>query len=65
MKNSDEKEQVLKLSYEVILSSARYAYEPRINEDEAAAYQELIELLGLPPEVVSRIEAEVEEISGV
>lgn len=53
-----EREQVLKLSYEVIASSARTPDEATINEEEAAAYTRLVELLGLPEDVVRRLEAQ-------
>ena len=49
----EEKEQVLRLSYEVISSNS-------INEAESIVYQELLELLNLSPEIVAKIEAEVE-----
>lgn len=59
LKTQEEREQVLRLSYEVISTSARSQYEPNINEDEAEAYQELIQFLDLPEDVVNRIESEV------
>ncbi len=52
-----EREQLLKIAYDVIQSSARSPSEPVINEDEAAAYQQLVKMLNLPPEVVQRVEA--------
>lgn len=55
-----EKEFALRLSYEVIRASARTPQEDLINQDESRAYQKLIELLQLPPEVVTRIEAEAQ-----
>lgn len=54
-----ERELVLRLGYEVIGSSSRTSDEPKVNSEEAAAYQRLVQLLGLPSEVVQRIEAEV------
>jgi Tellurite resistance protein TerB len=56
--SAEEKELVLRLGYEVICSSARTPDEENINEDESAAYQKLVGLLGLPAETVQRIEAE-------
>lgn len=54
-----ERELVLRLGSEVIGSSSRTPDEPKVNSEEAAAYQRLVQLLGLPSEVVQRIEAEV------
>jgi hypothetical protein len=51
-----ERELVLKLGYQVISASARTPGEDRINQEEAAAYQRLVELLGLPQAVVQRVE---------
>jgi urea transport system ATP-binding protein len=45
----EEKEQVLQLSYEIISSDL-------INEPESILYQELFQLLELPPEIVVKIE---------
>ena len=56
--DTPEREQVLKLSYEVIASSARTPDEATINEEEAAAYTRLVALLGLPEDVVRRLEAQ-------
>lgn len=53
-----EKELVLKLGYQVISCSARTPNEPKVNVDEATAYQRLVELLNLPEETVQRLEAE-------
>ncbi len=52
LKNSAEKEKVLKLSYEIIQFHG-------INEREVSAYQELLELLNLPIEIVEKIETEI------
>jgi len=60
LKSTEERELVLKLSYEVISSSSRTPNEPNINQQETAAYEQLVQLLDLPPEVVRRLEAEVE-----
>ncbi len=59
LQSDAERKLVLKLGYEVIASSARTPEEPNINEEEAIAYQKLIDLLGLPPEVVEEIESAV------
>jgi len=47
---------VAQLGYQVINSSRRQPEEPKINRDEAAAFQRLIRLLGLS-------DAEIEEIT--
>ena len=59
LESQEERELVLQLGYEVIASSARTPDEPKINADEAAAYQKLVQLLNLPEDVVKRTEAEV------
>lgn len=56
----EEKELVLQIGYEVIGCSARTPEEDNINTDEAAAYQKLVDLLNLPPEVVQRVESGVQ-----
>ena len=58
LETQDEKELVLQLGYEVISSSSRTPDEPKINTEEAAAYQKLVQLLNLPEDSVKRIEAE-------
>jgi hypothetical protein len=58
LESQEEKELVLQLGYEVIASSSRTPDEPKINDEEAVAYQELVLLLNLPEDVVKRIEAE-------
>jgi hypothetical protein len=60
----EERELVLRLGYEVICSSARTPDEPIVNDEEAAAYQNLVTLLDLPVEVVERIEAEIGKSEG-
>lgn len=52
LESPELRETALKLSYEVICSN-------QINEREAGVYQELLELLALPPEVVQRVEQSV------
>ncbi len=58
LETQEEKELVLQLGYEVISSSSRTPDEPKINADEAAAYQKLVQLLNLSDDTVKRIEAE-------
>lgn len=58
LETSEERELVLKLGYEVISASSRTPEEPNINPEEAEAYQKLIQLLNLPPDVVKRVETE-------
>ncbi|MDY7003406.1 MAG: TerB family tellurite resistance protein [Cyanobacteriota bacterium] len=59
LQSQQERELVLKLGYEVIACSSRTPEEPKINEDEEAAYENLKQLLNLPGDVVERIETEV------
>lgn len=59
LQSQEEKELALKLGYEVISASARTPGEAAINEEEAVAYRQLVDLLGLPGAVVQRIEEEV------
>lgn len=61
LETEGERRLVLKLGYEVIASSARSPKEPKINTEEAQAYEKLVELLGLPAEVVEKIEAHVKQ----
>lgn len=56
----DLREQVLALSYEVVRGSDPRDRDASLNEREAYTYGRLIEMLSLPPEVVQRIEGEVE-----
>jgi len=58
LSSQDERELVLRLGYAVISSSARTPDEALINQEEAAAYQRLVDLLDLPKEVVERIESD-------
>jgi len=58
LESQADKALVLKLGYEVIYCSSRTPDEPNINMQEAAAYQQLVKLLTLPPGEVSRLEAE-------
>jgi tellurite resistance protein len=52
LQSQDERELVLRLGYEVIRSSARTPEEGMINAEEEAAFQKLVSLLNLPPNVV-------------
>jgi len=58
IESPEERELILKLGYEVINVSARTPNEPTINQQEAAAYKELVKLLDLPEAVVNRLEAD-------
>ncbi|MEM9904975.1 MAG: TerB family tellurite resistance protein [Cyanobacteria bacterium P01_D01_bin.44] len=60
LQTQPEKEFVLRLSYEVISSSARTPDEAPINQEESEVYQQLVALLGLSPETVQRVEAEAQ-----
>jgi uncharacterized membrane protein YebE (DUF533 family) len=60
LQSEDEKRLVLRLGYEVICSSSRTPDEAKINDEEEAAYQKLVNLLGLPDEIVQQIEADVD-----
>lgn len=53
---NDEKEVVLRLSYEVINASARTPDEALVNQAESEAYNQLVSLLNLPDSVVSQAE---------
>ncbi|NJN57636.1 MAG: TerB family tellurite resistance protein [Leptolyngbyaceae cyanobacterium SL_5_9] len=59
LQSIEERELVLRLGYEVIRSSARTSTEEKINEEEAAAYTRLVQLLNLPVETVQQVESEV------
>jgi hypothetical protein len=53
-----EKEVALRLSYEIINASARTPDEEPVNQAENEAYTQLLDLLNLPSDVVSRAEQE-------
>ncbi len=53
LRNLTEKQRVLQLSYEIIRAN-------EINEREAVVYQQLLQLLDLPPEIVQQVETEIE-----
>lgn len=59
LQSDAERVLVLHLGYEVIRCSARTPSEDTINAEEAAAYQTLVQLLGLSPEVVQQVESAV------
>ena len=59
IKSIEDRKMTLRLGYQVIQSSRRNPDEPMINLDEAAAYQRLVRILDLPPEVVAYIEASI------
>ena len=59
-----EKEFVLRLGYEVIISSALTPDEDLINKDEQAIYQQLVNLLNLPASTVERIEQSAQTALG-
>jgi hypothetical protein len=59
LRRQEDKQLVLRLSYQVIQASRRTPDEPMINLDEAVAYQKLVKLLDLPAANVEAIEAEV------
>lgn len=61
LQSAEERELVLRLGYEVIRSSSRTPDEPKINAEEATAYQALVQLLNLPMETVRQIEHEVDQ----
>jgi len=63
LQSEEEKKLVLLLGYEVICSSARTPDEDNINDDEAAAYQKLVELIGLSPETVQQVIVDAETAS--
>ncbi len=59
IQNFEDRKMTLRLGYQVIQSSRRNPDEPMVNLDEAAAYQRLVRILDLPPEVVADIEAAI------
>lgn len=61
LERQEARELVLHLGYEVISTSARTPEEPSINAEEEEAYQKLVNLLNLPPDVVERVEAEAKK----
>ncbi len=62
IESPEERELILKLGYEVINVSARTPNEPTINEQETAAYKELVKLLDLPETVVNRLEGDTSKL---
>ena len=59
LRNSEERELVMWLGYEVMRASARSPEEAKINQDEFVAYQKLVQLLDLSAEVSQSIETSV------
>jgi hypothetical protein len=59
IQNIEDRKMTLRLGYQVIQASRRNLNEPMINIYEAAAYQRLVRLIDLPPEVVADIEAAI------
>ncbi|MEL6442180.1 MAG: urea ABC transporter ATP-binding protein UrtD [Cyanobacteria bacterium J06621_8] len=53
LKSTAEKEQALRLSYEIIRAN-------EINQQELTVYQQLLQLLALPQETVTQIETDIE-----
>jgi len=59
IKSIEDRKMTLRLGYLVIQASQRNPNEPKVNLDEAAAYQRLVRILDLPSEVVADIEAAI------
>lgn len=59
IKSLEDRKMTLRLGYQVIQASRRNPDEPKINLDEAAAYQRLVRILDLPSEVVTEIESAI------
>ena len=59
IENPEERQLILKLSYDVIQASSRTPNETKINEEESAAYQKLVMFFDLPAEAVNRLEVEI------
>ncbi|GAB4187009.1 MAG: hypothetical protein Fur006_26580 [Coleofasciculaceae cyanobacterium] len=59
IESPEERELILKLSYDVIQASSGTPNEPKINEEEAAAYQKLVKFFDLPAETIARLEVEI------
>jgi len=59
IKSIEDRKTILKLGCQVIQASRRNSDEPMVNLDEAAAYQRLVRILDLSPEVVNDIEAAI------
>ena len=59
IESPEERELILKLSYDVIQASSGTPNEPKINEEEAAAYQKLVKFFDLPTEAIARLEVEI------
>ncbi|BBC23075.1 TerB family tellurite resistance protein [Pseudanabaena sp. ABRG5-3] len=59
IKSVEDRKLTLRLGYQVIQASRRSPNEPRVNLDEAAAYQRLVRILDLPSDMVADIEASI------
>ncbi len=59
IKSIEDRKLTLRLGYQVIQASRRNPDEPRVNLDEAAAYQRLVRILDLPSDLVADIEASI------
>jgi len=59
IKSIEDRKLTLRLGYQVIQASRRSPNEPRVNLDEAAAYQRLVRILDLPSDMVADIEASI------
>jgi len=59
IKSIEDRKMILRLGYQVIQASRRNPDEPLVNLDEAAAYQRLVRILGLPADVVAEIEGSI------
>jgi hypothetical protein len=59
IQNNEDRKTTLRLGYQVIQASRRNPDEPMINICEAAAYQRLVKLLDLSPEIVADIESTI------
>jgi len=57
IKSIEDRKMTLRLGYQVIQASRRNPDEPMVNLDEAAAYQRLVRILDLAPEIVAEVEA--------
>lgn len=64
LETPEEKALVLRLGREVIGASSRTPDEPKVNAEESAAYEKLVQLLQLPAETVQQIEADTAAASG-
>lgn len=59
IESDQERELIARLSFDVIRASARQGDASLVNQADAIAYQDLIQLLQLPPDTLNRLEIEV------